>query len=530
MHPGAGRFTHISHSALATLAAAVSGCIAVPQGAFDKPTAGGEAQLEVADYDGERADPLRAPRLPRLRATFGEPLTAEGEIAWLFRGPADPELLGDLERAPLLEAHRQRAVPCALSFTEDGLELLPAAALTPGEYVFAIAAWALDGEEPRVLDIAVSGGPESGASMTAAWPADGSISVGTDLPSAWIAFDGVVQHAERGVWLEGPDGLAIDAETHAGPCAELAIGARYGTCVALTPRAWLAPLATHRIVVGSETHDAHGAPIGPLAVSFRTGSGPDSLPPSPAPRACALDEAPFALGCALIGDRSIALRIAASEPFAMTAEAADEHWSALAPSAETALAIDGLEPGAPLELSFELKDSTGNALHHTERFETHADLATLSIAEVLANPLGPEPQQERVELWNFGDLPIALDGMQLSDQTAEPGAALATSVVLDPGARVLLVADGFDTSDGSDVPIPPGTPLIRVGKALGSAGLANRGEPLFLRDRSGRRLSAAPGTPAPSAGTCIARISEDPRDGSASAFAADEIARCTPGR
>jgi hypothetical protein len=484
----------------------------------------------VADYEGEPVDPLRAPRVPRLRASLSEPLAAEEEIAWLFRGPADGELLGDLERAPLLAAQRERVVPCALSFTDEGLELLPAAALSPGEYAFAVAAWALGSEEPLVLDIVVTADPESGASMTAAWPADGSSSVGTDLPSAWIAFDGLLLDAERGVWLEGPDGFAIDAETRAGSCKDLGIASQPGTCVVLAPREWLAPLALHRIVVGSETHDAHGAPIGPLAVSFRTGSGPDSLPPSPAPRACALDEAPFALGCALISDRSIALRIAASEPFAMTAEAAGDRWRTLAPSAETALAIDGLEPGAPLEINFELKDSTGNALHHTERFETHGDLATLSITEVLANPLGPEPQQERIELWNFGDLPIALEGMQLSDQAAEPGTVLATGVVLDPGARVLLVADGFNASDGSDVPIPPGTPLIRAGKSLGSAGLANRGEPLFLRDASSRRLSAAPGTPAPSAGTCIARVSEDPRDGSASAFAADEAARCTPGR
>jgi len=519
----------VSPLALAVLVVATSGCISVPEGAFDKAM-DGQAQLAVTDYDGEPVDPLKAPRVPRLRATLGEPLAVEDEVAWLFRGPADGELLGDLERAPLLAAQRERVVPCALSFTDEGLELLPAAALLPGEYAFAVAAWALGGEEPLVLDLVVSPDPESGANMTAAWPADGSISVGTDLPSAWIAFDGILRDAEQGVWLEGPDGFAIDAETHAGPCQELGIAAQHGTCIALTPRAWLAPLALHRIVVGSETRDAHGAPIGPLAVSFRTGSGPDSLPPSPAPRACALDETPFALGCALIGDRSIALRIAASEPFAMTAEAGGDHWSTLAPSAETALAIDGLEPGTQLEMSFELKDSTGNALHHAEHFETHGDLATLSITEVLANPLGPEPQQERVELWNFGDRPIALDGMQLSDQEAEPGSGLSTSVVLDPGARVLLVADGFDASDGSDVPIPPGTPLIRIGKALGSAGLANRGEPLFLRDAAGRRISAAPGTPAPSAGTCIARVSEDPRDGSASAFAADEVARCTPGR
>jgi hypothetical protein len=429
-----------------------------------------------------------------------------------------------------LAAQRERAVPCALSFTEQGLELLPNAPLAAGEHVFAVAAWALDQEAPLVLDIVVSAGPESGASMVAAWPADGSISVGTDLPAAWIAFDGELHNAEQGVWLEGPDGLAVDAEARAGTCAQLGIAVQAEACVVLTPRGWLTPLGAHRISVGGDARDAHGAPVGPLAISFRTGSGPDARPPEPAARSCAIDETPFALGCALISDRSIALRIAASEPFAIDMAAGERHWSALAPSAETALAIDALVPGEQLEVSFELKDSTGNALQLRERFQTYADLPALSITEVLSNPLGPEPQQEYVELWSFGDRPIALAGMQLSDQLAKPGAALATQVVLDPGARVLLVADSFDGSDGSDVPIPPGTPLIRVGKAIGSAGLANRGEALFLRDAAGRRVSAAPALPSPSAGTCIARVGEDPRDGSASAFAADEALRCTPGR
>lgn len=528
MPPGARRFTRFSQFALALAAAAASACISVPEGAL--APASSRAELSVTDYGGEPADPLRAPRLPRLRASLDRAPQDQEEIAWLFRGPADDELLGDLERAPLTAAQLARIVPCAISIDASQLELLPQAALAPGEYAFAVAAWALDREEPRVLDLVVIGGADSGASMTAAWPADGSVGVGTDLPRAWLAFDGAVQNAEQGIWLEGPDGLAIDAETRVGSCERLGIAGTPGTCVTLAPRAWLAPLAAHRIVIGADTRDARGAPIGPLAIAFRTGPGPDSIAPAPAARACALDETAFALGCALLGDRSIALRLAASEPFALSAHAAGRRWDLLAPSSEAAFQIADLEPGAMLEVRFTLLDSTGNALVHTETFATYADLAALSITEVLANPLGPEPQQERVELWNFGDRPIALAGMLLSDQAAEPGNPLATSVLLDPGARVLLVADAFDASDPSDVPVPPGTPLIRVGKALGSAGLANRGELLFLRDPRGRRLSAAPALPAPSAGTCIARVGDDPRDGSASAFAADEAARCTPGR
>ena len=224
--------------------------------------------------------PEQAPRWPRLRAFFDDPLAGEDEIAWLIRGPADAELRADLERSPLLAAHRERAVPCGISFTAAGLELLPLAALAPGPYTFAIGAWALDHGAPLVLELTVSGDRDDGASMTAAWPADGSISVGTDLPLAWIAFDGALLNAERGVWLEGPDGLAIDAETRVGACEELGVVSYPGTCVTFAPRTWLAPLSEHRIVVGTETSDAHGAPLGPLDVSFRTG-GPTLSRPSP---------------------------------------------------------------------------------------------------------------------------------------------------------------------------------------------------------------------------------------------------------
>jgi hypothetical protein len=532
MHRSCARFAWLLRVLWVAAVPLPSGCVSVPEGAFGRPPVA-ETRLEVADYAGNPAQRLDAPRWPRLRAVLPESVTRADDVAWLFRGPSDEELLGDLERSPLLAAHRERAVPCSLAFSSadsgQSLELMPLAPLDPGEHVFAIAAWALDQPTPLTLELVVSGGLESGARMAAAWPADGSISVGTDLPLAWVAFDGEVRGADQAVWLEGPDGYAVDAEVAIGDCDALAIGALASSCITLAPRGLLAPLAEHRIVIGSEARDAHGAPIGPADVVFRTGAGPDARAPEPAPRACAIDEVAFELGCALISDRSIALRIAASEPFALRATAGDRSWNAIAPSAEVALAIDALEPGELLELDLELKDSTGNALRLRESFGTYPDLATLSITEVLADPLGEEPEQELVELWNFGQTPVPLDGISLSDQPSELGVALSSALLLDPDARVLLVADGFDASASDDVAIPAGVPLVRAGKALGRAGLANRGEPLFLRDRMGRRLSAAPALPAPSAGTCIARISDDPRDGTLSSFAANEETGCTPG-
>jgi hypothetical protein len=269
--------------------------------------------------------------------------------------------------------------------------------------------------------------------------------------------------------------------------------------------------------------------VGPFSAEFRTASGPDAIPPAPSARPCAIDEEAFELGCALISDRWVALTLRASEPFVATLTVAGLVHSAIAPSGETQLSLPSLTPGSEITVELELRDSTGNSLTRSETFRTHADLPTLSITETRSDPLGPEPSQELVELWNFGDRPVPLAGMLLSDQADELGTPLVTEAQVDPGARVLLVADSFDASDPKDVAVPPGTPLVRVGKSLGNAGLANRGEPLFLRDAQGRRISAAPSSPQPVAGVCSVRVASDPRDGSQGSFALDADQSCTPG-
>ncbi len=101
---------------------------------------------------------------------------------------------------------------------------------------------------------------------------------------------------------------------------------------------------------------------------------------------------------------------------------------------------------------------------------------------------------------------------------------------MPPGGRALLVADGFDPSAPDDTPVPPGTVLVRMGTSLGSGGLSNAGEPLFLRDPEGHRVSAAPATPPPRAGVCRVRQVDDPRTGAPGSFGYDAEGGCTPGR
>lgn len=174
-------------------------------------------------------------------------------------------------------------------------------------------------------------------------------------------------------------------------------------------------------------------------------------------------------------------------------------------------------------------DAAGNETLATTTLTTEDELAPLSLTEVLADPLGPEPAQEWIELASFGAEPVALRGFTLADG-ADGATAIDSDAIVYPGARVLLVPDAFDPQSALDATIPEGTTLVRVGKALGRSGLANAGEAVYLRDERGRRVSAAPATPRPRAGACLVRVADDPRTSEAGSFGYDANGTCTPGR
>ncbi|MBW2464185.1 MAG: hypothetical protein JRH11_21230, partial [Deltaproteobacteria bacterium] len=81
----------------------------------------------------------------------------------------------------------------------------------------------------------------------------------------------------------------------------------------------------------------------------------------------------------------------------------------------------------------------------------------------------------------------------------------------------------------ADTPVPAGVPLARLGTSLASGGLSNAGEPLFLRDAEGHRVSAAPKTTT-GAGQCLVRRSGASRDGRRGDVDAFVVGPCTPGR
>ncbi|HMI93323.1 MAG TPA: hypothetical protein VK509_18255 [Polyangiales bacterium] len=530
-------------AALSLCCCALAGaCVqGAPPGEASEGDRGQAIELRVLDQRRDEVGRSAVPRRPQLWLAHPRGLQPDPETVVLLTGRADADLREDLGAAPLRAEHATRIVPCALAVdpASDELVLAPLAVLERGAaYTLAVAgnARAADGSRmfadgaAWLMELRTDDGPDGGAHVIASWPADGAASVATNLAAAVIALDGHVEGASQGAWLEGPDGLAVPAEISSAPCAELAPEHSADSCIRIAPSAPLAPSAPYAIVLGSAVTDAHGAAVGPYRASFRCASSADTHGPALRTASCAIDEQATRVGCALIDDQSITLRVVADEParFALLGEVGQAPARALAPAGEAVLQLSGLMPGESYALELELRDAADNLTRERLSLRTEAALATLSISELRADPLGPEPAQELVELLNYGSRPIQLQGFSLGDRLDALGPAIAGEAVVQPAARALLVADGFDPHEPSEPQPPAGALLVRVGKALAAGGLRNSGEPLYLRDREGRRVSAAPGL-APRAGRCLLRIGADMRSGDAAAFEHSEEAGCTPG-
>lgn len=239
-------------------------------------------------------------------------------------------------------------------------------------------------------------------------------------------------------------------------------------------------------LAGSALGDA--APRG-----FTTAAAPDTTPP--------IVTAELSVrGPCLYAD------LVADEPLALDLTVDDHHDLAITGGGAVRLALHladlAANPGAEISgrlIATDLADNRSElAFTATVDASWAADRTPLGLAEILANPLGAEPRQEFVELadprsdgppamWpdlHLADLPWPDVAAALAAGEDPPGDPLPVFAVA-PGARVVIVAAGFDPDAGDDPPPAPGTALLRVDASLGAGGLKNAGEPLTLYAWSG---------------------------------------------
>lgn len=216
--------------------------------------------------------------------------------------------------------------------------------------------------------------------------------------------------------------------------------------------------------------------------------------------------------------------VAVSEPVRIELPRSTGVLRWLAPRGMVSLSIEDLAAGTSEPVDLVLVDLAGLRTSVPIVITTQPALAPITITEVCANPVGAEPDQEWIELTNVGDVPARLSGLGISDRDDEPGTALFTKRSLVPGARILLVGEDFDADAAG---VPPGTPLVVVGRTIVTSGIANSGETLFLRDDVGQRLASVPAL-AGREGECLVRDA----DAHARADAIDDFHydACSPGR
>lgn len=165
-----------------------------------------------------------------------------------------------------------------------------------------------------------------------------------------------------------------------------------------------------------------------------------------------------------------------------------------------------LTPGTPTELRWVVRDANGGRQAGAMHIFTKAPMSHPVITEVLANPVGPEPDQEFVELYNDGLAPADLGDFAIEDIGGRT--PLPRGVMLMPGRYALIVDARYDAGSDYDPAPADGTVIVRVDE-LGKNGLKNDGEPLKLTDASGAVVSRFPPLPKPKSGESVHRLTPD---------------------
>jgi hypothetical protein len=292
-------------------------------------------------------------------------------------------------------------------------------------------------------------------------PAAGTVDVPVNLAAVIVRFAAPIE------W--GPEGVRI-CDVASGPPEPVACDA--GACYRAVPGGALPAGGSCQVVIGAGT-TAGGADLGGGALGvFVVASARDDVPP--------------AAGVATVEGAGpcVTVRFATDEPAAATVAvvAAGTEVSRTFGWGQTifdvALPLAPLPPASGATVTVTLADRAGNiAVAPPVEFETPPALPPLAITEVLANPAGPEPAQEYVELYNFGAEPVPLTGLRIEDSKGSDDLPPET---LPAGSYALVVPSGYAAGQGGDPAPLAGTLLVRVDTRIGSDGLSNGGEAVRL--------------------------------------------------
>lgn len=417
-------------------------------------------------------------------------LTPADEEALVIRGALSAYHLRKLRERELPKTLSARVVSAQIWLDGDGLTLSPLSVLTPAE-VYSVASPELG--LIAQLEVVAEPAPTLGRvwpPLDAGGSADFWLFCGELSPSATGAEQAFLEPGHQPVWAVTESGSS---------CVSLRASAGVTLAEPLVP-----PLAVL------------GRALEPAALSVAAAQA------QPTPLDCQAPELPIGPGCIAVADDRAVVR---APQVATLWSVSGKSGAWLEPlEAGGKLVLRGLTPDSTELVSYWVRDAFAELSRGQALLATGPALPRVVLSEVLANPLGPEPAQEWVELYNDGAVPVDLSTLSLEDGG---GKVELPAFVLTPGSFALVVREDYDAASGSD-PLPaPGTKLLRV-PALGKNGLSNSGEALALR-AGGQLISKFPALPKPKAGVSVARRETWTLDDDATGFGHHAEPGASPG-
>jgi hypothetical protein len=447
---------------------------------------------------------------PQIRATISEPLdpgTLDDDAVTL-RTEEDPVEIAvsiedlDVVARPLSRLAARTAHVLVLSATLRDLHGAPLSdedgVAAPFEYAF------------------VTGDSAAGPPIaTLSEPAPGATGVPTNVARIVVRFNEAV----------GPGRISIAG----GPAIDAAMFEE-GLAASIAPADDLHASSRVELLLDGFL-DADGeAPAGD-APWFETGAGPDLDPPDLLPLACEPTEGAVGPTCVEGAGEVATVRLAADEAVRVELVATDGPVRIEAASAGSATAhairIEGLTADRSVRLDVAAIDLAANRTGAAGAFDSGTPLPALVLSETYADPVGPEPEQEFIEVVNVGDGAVVLDGLAVADG-AGTGEPIAGAPPLPAGAYAILVHPAFVPGGGDPAPAP-GAAVVRLAGPIGSNGLLNAGETVSIVDAAGRTVTIAPDLLPPRTGVSIERtdLAADPYD--AGSWAHNPSSSATPG-